>query len=126
MQRDFNKETTKKVQPRLGGTGTMTGVASVNRDRVPFMSRNTGTSAKTQVKVEPRMGGFSGGKVFGSGVVAGPSKVVFKGPKNDEPSRKKRACESVSRLLANILNTKACPPDRYMYEKVSERSEGAL
>lgn len=81
MQRDLTRE--KKVQPRTTVT------ANVNRFRMPTaLNRNvnlpgvpsSGRSAVAQIKQE--------------GVqVAGPSRVVFSGPKQDEEGREQRACE---------------------------------
>ncbi|KAK7056975.1 DNA-directed DNA polymerase alpha subunit pol12 [Paramarasmius palmivorus] len=86
---------------RKGQIRNVAGAATVNRSKMPqFMSRNNrivmGTSSP-QIKTE-----VTGGTDFSN--VAGPSKVVFRGPKMDASSRKKRGY-------------------RYMYEKPSERSE---
>lgn len=85
------KESGKKTQTRTSGAG----LASVARTRVPpFMSRNLNKHAAratgAQVKLEPRSDDLWNPGSIG---VAGPSKVVFKGPKGDASSRKKRACE---------------------------------
>uniref|UniRef100_A0A0W0G7Z2 DNA polymerase alpha subunit B n=1 Tax=Moniliophthora roreri TaxID=221103 RepID=A0A0W0G7Z2_MONRR len=85
----------KKAQVR-----NITGAANVNRSKMPqFMNRNnrvlTGTA---QIKTEAVAGGLDLSNV------AGPSKVVFKGPKMDAASKKKRGY-------------------RYMHEKTSGRGE---
>ena len=82
LQRELAKESGKKTQRAMPPGNT----AIVNRSRIPAnMARVMNTGAKVgviQVKEEP------GG--------AGPSKVVFKGPKLDASSRKDRACESLN------------------------------
>ncbi|KAL0580868.1 DNA-directed DNA polymerase alpha subunit pol12 [Marasmius crinis-equi] len=100
IKREMAQSNTSKVQPR-----NFSGAAAVNRARLPqFMARNMGNAGRAgtgevQVKAEPGLDSMS---------LAGPSrvssKVVFKGPKMDASSRKKRGY-------------------RYMYEKLNERSE---
>ena len=54
---------------------------------------------------------------------SGPGRVTFQGPRSDGQSRKSRACKRSSTPPRASPNDIA-PPDRYMYEKVTERSEG--
>jgi DNA polymerase alpha subunit B len=86
--RERSQNGVKKAQMR-----NVAGAAAVNRSKLPqFMSRNnrmmgTGRAGDLQIKAE-----VTGGTDFSN--VAGPSKVVFRGPKMDASSRKKRGCTS--------------------------------
>ncbi|KAJ7211474.1 DNA polymerase alpha/epsilon subunit B-domain-containing protein [Mycena haematopus] len=93
IQRDrVSKSGVQKAAPRNSL------VTSLNRGA--FRNRNPAKAAQSpaQVKLEPTADGF------GREGIAGPSAVLFKGPSNSAPTRKKRAY-------------------RYMHEKPSERGE---
>jgi DNA polymerase alpha subunit B len=81
LQRELAKESGKKAQRAMPPGNT----AVVNRSRIPAnMARAMNMGAKVGViQVKEEQSG------------AGPSKVVFKGPKTDGSSRKDRACESL-------------------------------
>ncbi|KAJ6620810.1 DNA polymerase alpha/epsilon subunit B-domain-containing protein [Mycena sp. CBHHK59/15] len=90
IHRDMTSKSAQKEQPRSSL------VATINRGA--FRNRNPGPKlAPVHVKVEPTDG-------FGMVGIAGPSKVSFRGLKNDAPSRKKRAY-------------------RYMHETPSDRGD---
>ncbi|KAF9269284.1 DNA polymerase alpha, subunit B [Marasmius fiardii PR-910] len=103
IKREMNQNSTAKAQPR-----NFVGAAAVNRSRLPqFMAQNMrmnvgrGGAGEVKIKAEPS-GGLEPASLAGPS--RPPSKVVFKGPKTDAFSRKNRAY-------------------RYMYEKLSQRSE---
>lgn len=90
--RDMSAESSKKQQPRqslaIGSAnrGRPTGLMKMNMGRF-----DAGAVSGTPVKSVPRAGASIKEENITS--KAGSSRVTFKGPKNDEPSRKKRACE---------------------------------
>lgn len=93
MQRDVTRE--KKIQPR-----SVTVSANINRLRIPAaMNRNinlpgtstTGRNVVAQVKQEEIQ-------------IAGPSRVVFSGPKQDEAAKIQRTCECLT-ILTVVLVT---------------------
>ncbi|KAF9077663.1 DNA polymerase alpha/epsilon subunit B-domain-containing protein [Rhodocollybia butyracea] len=95
----------KKAQSR----GLASGVASVNRNKMPLsLNRNIKATQRVpepQVKMEPDMFTISDISIDSKGPnIAGPSRVTFKGPKNDVESRKKRSY-------------------RYMFENPGERGQ---
>ncbi|KAF6757583.1 alpha DNA polymerase [Ephemerocybe angulata] len=102
-QRNMARETTKKAQLKARGGAT---TANVNRARLPAQLMNQGramdvdagpsgsSTAATPVKKEP----------VAITLNLAPSHVVFQGAKMDAESKKRRGY-------------------RYMYEKISERSE---
>ncbi|KAF5389267.1 hypothetical protein D9757_003533 [Collybiopsis confluens] len=96
----------KKTQVR----SLASGVASINRNKMPFgLNRNVvAAQLAPEPQVKPELDldqviDFSPGGTRGQ-TNAGPSKVTFKGPKNDLESRKNRVY-------------------RYMFERTSERGE---
>ncbi|RDB17930.1 DNA polymerase alpha subunit B [Hypsizygus marmoreus] len=98
MRCDVTRDSAKKPQKRMV---TTTNTAMVNRSRIPAnMLKNVNPAISSvgnaQVKSEPGYGL--------AGPSTGRSAVVFKGPAMDALSRKTRSY-------------------RYMYEKISERSE---
>ncbi len=100
----------KKAQPK---TKTMKGGRNLNP---AFAARYSGaTSHGTTVKTEPD-----------AMIVDIPSRasaaVTFKGPKEDMTYRKRRACKFAT--YSPYREARMTLADRYMYEKVSERSEG--
>ncbi|KAJ4482149.1 DNA polymerase alpha/epsilon subunit B-domain-containing protein [Lentinula aciculospora] len=95
----------KKTQVR----SLASGVASVNRNKMPFvLGRNINAaqrSSELHIKMEPDAVTITEISVSSkASSLAGPSKVDFRGPKSDPESRKKRAY-------------------RYMFEKTSERGQ---
>ena len=115
IHQDLAKENAKKQKGRARLAG------GVIRSRAPVMKAShpramasssststTGGTVKEEVKME--------------GIIAGPSSVDFKRPIVDPTSKTNRACKhpvdwSISPYLRHFV-------DRYMYEKVIERSEG--
>ncbi|KAF9013340.1 DNA polymerase alpha/epsilon subunit B-domain-containing protein [Cyathus striatus] len=97
LQRDLAKDNAKKLQVRQRNSEN----AVVNRSRLPSsMGRNTNAGVAISV---PKVSGAV--KIEnGESVIAHLSSVLFRGPELDLASRKNRAY-------------------RYMYEKISERSE---
>jgi DNA polymerase alpha subunit B len=88
IQRDITAENSRKqqAQARIGGlSGGMTrgrglgSVRGINGAKAEIATRG---KVPTRPAVKEEVGD-----------VAGPSRVVFKGPKNNETLRKKRACE---------------------------------
>lgn len=109
LQRDLQKQSTVKKGPRKMLVGF---TANVNRAKIPAaFARSVPGGGGVQVKIEG-----------GHDILAGPSKVAFRGPKNDPESRKKRACECL--LYFILINTPETRLDHYMYEKVTTRSLG--
>ncbi|TFK20610.1 alpha DNA polymerase [Coprinopsis marcescibilis] len=106
MRRDMTRESTKKVQVKARVAAV---TASVDRSKLPNQLMNQGRAMDVdyseptssglparQFKKEPLAGGIT--------LSTGPTHVVFEGAKNDVQSRKRRGY-------------------RYMYEKISERSQ---
>lgn len=92
IKRDLEKgsgSAQRKTQVR----SLASGVASINRNKMPFaFSRNMAQRVPVpdvQVKMEPDMVTIPADQ---GPSAAGPSKVTFKGPQNDVASQKKRAC----------------------------------
>ncbi|KAI0754917.1 DNA polymerase alpha, subunit B [Daedaleopsis nitida] len=104
MQRDLMKANVAKKFAR----GNLSGPQSRNFGATPVKTGVRPTVMGTPTPIKPMMrpqDGFDLSRVAEKVLpVAGPSRVAFVGPSLDEESRKKRAY-------------------RYMYEKVSERSE---
>lgn len=120
LQRDKTTEQAKSNKPT--GRAQIQGNMSILKGRVglPAKFRPGDLDGALRVGKPPIK---SGAGAFGDekrNGIAGPSRVTFKGPKNDEESRKKRACESYLRAIFFHAHF----ADRYMYEKVSGRSEG--
>ncbi|KAJ3788328.1 DNA polymerase alpha/epsilon subunit B-domain-containing protein [Lentinula aff. detonsa] len=85
------------------------GVASINRNKMPFvLNRNMHAAQRVPeplIKIEPDAVNITEISTGSRGLrVAGPSRVHFRGPKNDAESKKKRAY-------------------RYMFERTSERGQ---
>lgn len=120
MQRNMARETTKKAQVKAKAGVT----ANVNRARLPGGMMNqqramdvdppgpsgSGSAPAPVVKKEPVTISMN----------STPSHVVFRGAKMDTESKEMRACASTP-----LFYEPACLPipDRYMYEKISGRSE---
>ena len=126
MQRDMAREGAKKAQVKARGDMT---TANVNRSRFPGQMMNQARAMDVD-PVGPSTSLGAGTAAAASPVKKepvtislnlAPSHVVFQGAKTDPESRKRRACES---YIYHCVNVDSCIADRYMYEKISERSEG--
>jgi len=114
IQQGLAKENARKVQPKTRGSAT----AQIDRSRIPsHMNRNVvkpDPQMKQEHSVEPS-------KLTTLVNNSNISNVVFVGPPSDSGATKKRACKwsiNCDRYLTLYSIT-----DRYMYEKISEKSE---
>lgn len=112
LQREMSKEVVKRVQTKPRGPTT----AVVNRSRMPpNMGRSLAAVTPTApVRVKNEQAGET--------KVSSEPSVDFIGPSSDPDAKKKRACEQA--ILPHFYKTNSSALDRYMYEKISERSEG--
>lgn len=119
IQRDMAAENSKKqkVQSNMNG--------SMSRGRIPGSMKPGGATihpTSTMMTASKSRLVFGGVKQEMSDI-AGPSRVAFKGHNNDETSREKRVCE-FGMAIPSLYQRLRTSLDRYMYDKVSERSEG--
>jgi DNA polymerase alpha subunit B len=111
IQREIAAENNRKQQTRAKLFGKVTRGRVLARGFGAPKAAAAPTGAGISVKGEK------------DGIVAGPSRVTFKGPRTDAPARQDRSCESFHCATMTRHNLSNICPDRYMYEKISERSE---
>jgi DNA polymerase alpha subunit B len=102
IQREIAAENIRKqkVQSNLSG--------SMSKGRIPGSIKPIGpgihptSNVASATKMQPRLG------VIKPEInnIAGPSRVAFKGPNNDETSRSKRTCEFAARVRSRMAKAK--------------------
>lgn len=114
IQRELAKQNAKKLHAKSTTSGLMS--RNLNARVAPS------PASHTPLRPKPNALGASSDASAASPFVAGPSRVQLVVPNMDEPGKRRRRCKYRTAYSHCLLTGFA---DRYMYEKLSERSGGA-
>ena len=117
IQQDLAKGNRNNKQTHSKST-----TAQVNRLKLPAHMARSIAQASVPTAVQMKQEQLGNGISITSNIST-TATVTFHGPKLDQESKKKRACELEPSILIPIPTWLV---DRYMYEKIFERSEGML
>jgi len=109
------KANTTKAKSQMRGSFI---TAQVDRSRLPKHAQQIAAKATPLQQIKQENPGETSSSSLSSSIVT--TNISFIGPPTDPEAKKKRACEFKLSAYANSSNHSS---DRYMYEKMSERSE---